>query len=142
MRTSQSLFVIGAALAPLAIILPGIAMADQPPAPPPPTTPSYICDTIVVEDPAYLGTDKCVPYGGMPTTGIIKDSTSYTIIPRNGDPYGQLQSIRCTGGSADTPTSIAPKKCTPIGKPIAASIAPSPVPYPPEGSTVPPPVPR
>ncbi|HTK66644.1 MAG TPA: hypothetical protein VL595_29995 [Pseudonocardia sp.] len=130
MRTSQSLFVIGAALAPLAIIIPGIAMADQPPAPPPPTTPTYICDTIVAQDPAYLGTVNCQPYGGMPTSGIIPDSTAYTITPRNGDPYGNVQSVRCTGGSADTPTSIAPKKCTPIGKAIKASLAPSPVPFP------------
>ncbi len=131
MRTSQSLFVIGAALAPLVIIIPGIAMADQSPAPPPPTTPTYICDTIVAQDPAYLGTVNCQPYGGMPTAGIIGNRTTYTIIPRKGDSVGNLQSVRCTGGSADTPTSIAPKKCTPIGKPIQASLAPSPVPFPP-----------
>lgn len=141
MRTSHSLFVIGAALAPLAIILPGIALADQPPAPPPPTTPTYICDTVVSQDPAYLGTVNCWPYGGMPVSGVIPDSQTYTITPRNGDPYGNIQSISCNGGAADTPTSIAGKKCHPIGKPIQASIAPSPVPYPPAGSTAPPPVP-
>ena len=131
MRTSQSLFVIGAALAPLAIILPGIAMADQPPAPPAPTTPTYICDNVVAQDPAYLGTPNCAAYGGMPTAGVIPDSQAYTITPRNGDPYGNIQSVRCNGGSADAPTSIAGKKCHPVGTPIKASLAPSPVPFPP-----------
>lgn len=142
MRNSQSLFVIGAALAPLAIILPGIAMADQPPAPPPPTTPTYICDTITGYDPAYFGAANCQPYGGMQASGIIPAGKAYTLTPRNGDATGNVQSFSCTAGSADTPTSVSPKRCTPIGTPIQASLAPSPVPFPVSGApSTPPPTP-
>jgi hypothetical protein len=141
MRISQSLFVIGAAVAPLAIIIPGIAMADQPPAPPPPTTPTYICDTITGFDPAYFGVGNCTPYGGMQASGIIPAGTAYKVTPRNGDPLGNIQSFSCSGGNADTPTTISPKRCTPIGTPIAASLAPSPVPFIPPGAPSPAPVP-
>jgi hypothetical protein len=59
-----------------------------------------------------------------PTAQLTKGSVS-------GDPLGNVQSLRCSGGSADAPTSLAPKSCTPIGTPIQASLAPFPVPFPP-----------
>lgn len=130
MRTSQRLFVIGAALAPLAIIIPGIALADQPPAPPPPTTPTYICDSITGYDPAFTGVGNCAPYGGMQPSGLIAAGKTYTLTPRTADPLGNIQSYICSSGSADTPTTVSPKRCTPIGSPVPASLAPSAIPYP------------
>lgn len=141
MRTSQRLFVIGAALAPLAIIIPGIAMADQPPAPPPPTTPTYICDTITGFDPAYFGVGNCAPYGDMQPVGLIAAGKTYTLTPRTADPLGNIQSFRCTAGNADTPSTVAPKKCTPIGSPVPITLAPSAIPYPTTLAPFPPPAP-
>lgn len=141
MRISQSLFVIGAAVAPLAIIIPGVAMAEQPPAPPAPTTPTYICDSITGNEPAYFGVGLCAPYGGMQPTGLIAAGTSYILTPRTADPLGNIQSFKCRAGNADTPSTVAPKTCTPIGAPVPATLAPSAVPYPTVLAPFPPPAP-
>ena len=142
MRTSHKVAVVGMAIAPMAVITAGLAFAEQPPAPPPPTTPAYICDSIVANDPAYFGVTNCQPFGGSAVTGFIADGTGYTLIPRNADPAGNVQSFRCSGGYADTPSTIAPKKCSAIGNPAVASLAPSAIPFTPAYSVPPaPPVP-
>jgi hypothetical protein len=129
MRTSHKVAVVGMAIAPMAVITAGIAFADQPPAPPAPTTPAYICDAIVANDPAYFGVTNCQPFGGIQATGFLGDGSSYKLIPRTGDPAGNVQSFNCSGGYADTPSTISPKKCSPIGAPVKASVAPSAIPF-------------
>lgn len=137
MRTSHKMAVIGMAVAPMAVITGGLALAEQPPAPPPPTTPAYICDSIIANDPAYFGATNCQPFGGMQATGFLKEGATYTLTPRSADPAGNVQSFRCSGGYADTPSSIAPKKCSEIGSPVPSTVAPSPVPFTPPYSVPP-----
>lgn len=142
MRTSHKVAVVGMAIAPMAVITAGLAFAQDAPAPTPPTTPTYICDNILANDPAYFGITNCQGFGGVQASGFLKDSNSFTVVPRKGDSAGNLQSLRCSGGYADTPTTIAPKKCSPIGTPVIASLAPSAVPFTPAYSVPPaPPVP-
>jgi hypothetical protein len=142
MRTSHKLTVIGMAVAPMAIITSGLALAEQPPAPPAPTTPAYICDNVVYNDPAYFGVTNCQPYAGAIATGFVPESSRYTVRPRSGDPLGNVQTFSCSGGYADTPTTIAPKKCSAVGAPVQASLAPSAIPFTPAYSIPPaPPVP-
>ncbi len=131
MRISRSLLAAGAAIVPLAIVLP-VAMAQPPtpaPPPPPPTTPTYICDNVLANQPAVFGHNNCEPFGGVPMSGLIPNSTKYVVIPRKGDSMGNIQKWSCYGGSADMPVSIAPRGCTQIGTKVPESVAPSAVPY-------------
>jgi hypothetical protein len=137
MRTSHKLAVVGMAVAPMALIAQGLALAEQPPAPPAPTTPTYICDQILVNDPAYVGLTNCQPFGGVQATGFVAEGVRYTLTPRQADPLGNVQSLACSGGYADTPSSIAPKKCSAIGSPVPSTVAPSPVPFTPAYSVPP-----
>ncbi|MDQ2709056.1 MAG: hypothetical protein M3Z25_16090 [Actinomycetota bacterium] len=78
----------------------------------------------------------------MQATGLIAQGTTYTLTPRTGDPLGNVQSYQCSGGAADTPSTVAPKRCTAVGGPVPASVASSPVPFTQAGAAPPPPPPR
>lgn len=56
----------------------------------------------------------------MQTTGYIPEGKSYTMVARTGD----IQKYNCSGGTVDAPTAVAPKKCSPVGPSVPASLAP------------------
>lgn len=128
MRITSRLLAVAAAAVPVAVLIPAVAMAapaQNPAPPPPPTTPAYICDILVSVLPGVVATTNCEAFGGMQTTGYIPEGQSYTLVNRTGD----IQKFKCSGGTVDAPTGVAPKKCTPLGPSVPASLAPPPVPY-------------
>jgi hypothetical protein len=137
MRISKNHFAIGAAIVPLALVIPGVALADPPPpgSPPPPTGPAYVCDQIMDVQPAVMGYTNCEAFGGMKSAGWIDTGKSYKLIPRKAGSGGgyaatdEYQAYTCSGGYVDAPTSVAPKKCSDSGPSVAGSVAPSPIPY-------------
>ncbi|MBV9313543.1 MAG: hypothetical protein JO100_07255 [Pseudonocardia sp.] len=127
MRTSKTLLVIGVAVASLTIVIPGVALAVPPASSAPPTGPAYICDNVndVPGYPGAFGYTKCEPFGGMTTSGFIPNYQSYILMNRTGDPRKTFQ---CSGGYADMPTSIGPKRCH-LESSVPAAQAPAPVPF-------------
>jgi hypothetical protein len=129
MRIPRAALLLGGAVATLAITFTGVAQAaDQaPPSSPPPTTPTYVCQSVMAVQPAVFGYNQCEAFGGAPVGNTyLTHGESYMLIPRTGD---TIQKYRCYGGNIDTPTAVSPQGCTEVGPAIPAAQAPPPVPY-------------
>jgi hypothetical protein len=132
MRISRILLPLAGAVVAVVIGLEGVAgaaplprPAGPRPAPPkPPSSPTYICDNINELQPAVFGYTNCQGFGGVKKSGYLTNDQSYTLTQRNGD----VQTFRCHGGVVDTPTSVAPARCSKVGT-IPSAQAPAPVPY-------------
>lgn len=110
MQVLRNLFVVAAAVAPLAFAIPAEARDE-------PTygEPTYTCDTVMFPGETVFGEGNCAATNGAPTSGFITTERTFFVVART----GLLQKIRCHGGGfdrpggyADTPTSVSGNYCS------------------------------
>jgi hypothetical protein len=82
---------------------------------------SYVCDKVSGSDPGVYGVGNCRASGGMQSSGLIPVGQAYVLTPRAGNALGYTQSFSCSGGRADSPSMVVPKRCAAIGNPVLAS---------------------
>lgn len=82
---------------------------------------SYVCDKVSGSDPGVYGAGDCHASGGMQASGLIPVGQAYVLTPRSANSLGYTQSFSCTGGRADSPSMVVPKRCAAIGNPVLAS---------------------
>lgn len=82
---------------------------------------SYVCDKVSGSDPGVYGVGNCRASGGMQASGLIPVGQAYVLTPRAGNALGYTQSFSCSGGRADSPSMVVPKRCAAIGNPGLAS---------------------
>lgn len=82
---------------------------------------SYSCDKVSGSDPGVYGVGHCQASKGLQASGIIPVGQAYVLTPRSANALGYTQSYACSGGRADSPTMVVPKRCAAIGNPVLAS---------------------
>ena len=82
---------------------------------------SYTCDKVSGSDPGVYGVGHCRAAGGMQASGVIPVGQAYLLTPRKANTLGYTQSFSCSGGRADSPSMVVPKRCAAIGNPVLAS---------------------
>lgn len=82
---------------------------------------SYTCDKVSGSDPGVFGTGNCRPYGGVQASGVIPAGQAYVLIPRKANALGYTQTFSCSGGRAESPSMVVPRRCAAIGRPVLAS---------------------
>jgi hypothetical protein len=57
----------------------------------------------------------------MQSSGLIPVGQAYVLSSRAGNALGYTQNFSCSGGRADSPSMVVPKRCAAIGNPVLAS---------------------
>lgn len=81
----------------------------------------YTCDKVSGSEPGVYGVGNCHASGGMQASGVIPVGQSYVVTPRRANALGYTQSFSCSGGRADSPSMVVPRRCAAIGSPVMAS---------------------
>jgi hypothetical protein len=81
----------------------------------------YTCDRVSGSDPGVYGVGNCHASGGMQASGVIPVGQSYVLTPRKANALGYTQTFSCSGGRADSPSMVVPKRCAALGNPVMAS---------------------
>lgn len=110
MQILRPLFVVAAAVVPLAFAIPAEARGELTYG-----ELTYTCDTVMVSGRAVFGEANCVAANGIATNGLIVTESTFFIKARTGD---KLE-FRCYGGNVDkpggyvdTPASVTGNDCT------------------------------
>jgi hypothetical protein len=82
---------------------------------------SYTCDKVSGSDPGVYGVGHCSASQGLQTSGMIPVGQAYVLTPRKANALGYTQSFACSGGRADSPSMVVPKRCAAVGTPVLAS---------------------
>jgi hypothetical protein len=81
----------------------------------------YTCDRVSGSDPGVYGVGNCHASCGMQASGVIPVGQSYVLTPRKANALGYTQTFSCSGGRADSPSMVVPKRCAALGNPVMAS---------------------
>jgi hypothetical protein len=82
---------------------------------------TYTCDKLSGSDPGVYGVGHCHASQGLQASGMIPVGQAYVLTPRKANALGYTQSFACSGGRADSPSMVVPKRCAAVGSPVLAS---------------------
>ncbi|MGH3868136.1 MAG: hypothetical protein ACRDQ4_18840 [Pseudonocardiaceae bacterium] len=109
MQIARALFVVAAAVVPLAFAIPAEARDELTY-----DEPTYTCDTVMTPGGTVFGEGNCTATNGAPEKGFITTGHPFFVAART----DLKQKIRCDGGTfdrpggyADTPTTVTGNYC-------------------------------